>query len=86
MSRYRPWPFRPLGPCIVPVSMAEPSTPTGGREFRLLLGVIGLLVVLGLAALLIVVLLYRSGPIRGHPAASPTPTAAHALSDRPVAA
>ena len=47
--------------------MAEPRRPSGHREFRWLISVIALLIVLGLAILLIVVLLYRAGPIRGHP-------------------
>src|SRR5262249_34564835 len=63
-----------------PVIMPEPTT-TRNREFKLLIGVIGLLLILGLAALVTVVLLFRVGPMRGHPPATPTPsaTATHGL-------
>lgn len=53
------------------------------REFLWLLGAIGALLVLGLAILVTVVLLYRAGPIRGHPAptnATPVQTEAPATS------
>jgi hypothetical protein len=61
--------------------MAGPTSAQGHREFRWLIGVMGLLLVLGLAALLLVVLLYRAGPMRRHPLASPVPraTATYAL-------
>jgi hypothetical protein len=64
--------------------MADATSAQGHREFRWLIGLIGLLLVLGLAALLLVVLLYRAGPMRRHPLASPTPraTATHALRGR----
>ncbi len=45
------------------------------RAFKWLIGVIGLLLVLGLAGLLMGVLLYRAAPIRRHPPASPHPRA-----------
>lgn len=55
--------------------MADDSTSSERhREFRLLIGLIGALLVLGLVILLFVVFFYRAGPIRGHPA-SPAPTA-----------
>jgi len=55
--------------------MADDDTTSSERhrEFRLLLGVIGALIVIGLAVVLLVVVSYRTGPIGGHPT-SPTPT------------
>ena len=45
------------------------------REILWLLGGIGALLVLGLAVLLAVVLIYRAGPVRGHPTPTPAQTA-----------
>jgi hypothetical protein len=45
------------------------------REFLWLMGVIGALLVIGVAILITVVLLYRSGNIRGHPQPTATPAA-----------
>jgi hypothetical protein len=58
--------------------MADDTTPPEGRrEFLLLLGGLGVLLLVGLAVLLFVVTVYRAAPIRGHPPPSPVPTATH---------
>lgn len=59
--------------------MAEPRAPSGHREFRLLIGVMAILLLLAVVALVVVVLFFRSAPIRGHPSPSPSATAALSL-------
>jgi hypothetical protein len=60
--------------------MAEPTGPRRDREFRWLMAVIGLALLLGVAVLLIVVLFQRSGQIRGHPSSSPSAALASTIS------
>lgn len=56
--------------------MSDDATrPSRHREFLWLMGGIGVLLVVGLIVLLVIVTFYRAGPIRGHPPATPAPTA-----------
>jgi hypothetical protein len=53
------------------------------RELLWLLGAIGVLLAIGLAILIAVVLVYRSGNIRGHPLPTATPVRTETPVTRP---
>lgn len=68
----------PPGEGPQPDRVEDTAAPDRSRDFVWLLGGIGMLLVVGLVILLIVVVQFRSAPIRGHPPptnASPAATA-----------